>query len=51
MDIVIDTATMFTIASDLFNSFWPIIGLVSGFALGFALVKFVGNAIKNALPG
>ena len=42
-----DLSTMLDIASQLFNSLVPIVGIVGGISLGIGLVGFVLHQVKG----
>jgi hypothetical protein len=44
-----DLSSLLTIASNLFNSLVPIVGIAGGLALGIGLVQFVLREVRNIL--
>ncbi|MEM7347478.1 MAG: hypothetical protein AAF485_24830 [Chloroflexota bacterium] len=45
----IDIGGIFTYAFDVVNAFMPLIAIVAGLGLGFALVNKIGNLFKGAI--
>jgi hypothetical protein len=46
-----DLTQLITIASNLFSSLMPIVGIVGGLSLGIGLVTFVLHQVRSLLHG
>jgi hypothetical protein len=44
----IDTSSLMTTASSIFNALWPAFAIIVGLALGFGILKVVVNEIRKA---
>ncbi len=49
MSLSLDMSQLFTNASLIVNSLWPIVGISAGFTLGFGILGLVLGAIVKAV--
>lgn len=49
MSLDLDMAVLLSTASQIINGFWPLIALVGGLTIGFALVKGIPQMLKSVI--